>query len=227
MEEINIKIKDPSKPEYIIGIMHTNRQDLLEPLLKVLEGEPYLILDNSDNSDLDIVSLTPTQPLTFAQGMNYFRQKALDFNVDYLITMHEDVIFTEETFKKFKSQINEEIQKKNSNWGIILTNEDSVAAYNIKLLRKLKFDVRLPNYFCDTDFQYWTTQNHFSIGKSILPITHYRSQTILSDNRKLFINNFTYPLYEQYYIQKNGGKRGEEKYLIPFNNILFTAKNNE
>jgi len=204
--------------DFIVGIMHTNRLDLLSKVMPVINSDMVYLLDNSDNGEYFGSCIKPTVPLTYSQGMNWFRKQALKLHCKYMITMHEDIKINEYVWadiKKFASELT------GDKWGVVLTNEDCVAIYNTKLLEQQNWDTHLPDYFADTDFFYWAKQKGFDIIQSPIEVYHYRSQTIMSDERKLYFNKITYPLYEQYYVAKTGGKRDHETFDRPFDCLLF------
>lgn len=205
--------------------MHTNRKDLMLGVLHGLKGTGRIvIIDNSDDQELkDFVHentevIKPYVPMSFSQSMNVFIQLSLRRNLDALFVAHEDIKISDRQWREMYQIVD---GLKGRKWGMILTNEDSFCAYNPKVFAELKFDTRLPDYFADTDFQYWLKVKGWEIIQSPIGIYHYRSQTIESDPKKKLINSYTYPLYSLYYRAKTGGDKGQEKYRIPFDNDLM------
>ena len=219
-----------------VGIMHTNRLDLLETAIqsvKHIDGD-IVVLNNS--AECEIVPpirdeetwgqslryiaktvVNPVQPLTYSQSMNYFRQIAIHNNIPYYFVMHEDAEALDGVIKMLQEKARVLTMHKKK-WGIIFTNEDSLIAVNTDLVQEQKWDTALPAYFADTDFYYWAKQRGYELIESKLPVNHIKSTTINSDTVLRYKNNVTYNLYEQYYMMKAGGNKGNEKFQTPFNN---------
>jgi hypothetical protein len=222
-----------------IGLMHTNRLDLLcEAIqsIKNFKGD-IIVLNNSVERDvipsirndetwgqsLRYVKKTvinPTQPLNYSQSMNYFRGLCISNNLPYYFVMHEDAQALEGVLDRLVDKV--KIANMNRDrWGIMFTNEDSLVAINSELILEQKWDSVFPAYFADTDFYYWASKRGFDLIQTKLPVKHFNSATIKSDERLLFKNNITFDLYHEYYCRKCGGSKGVETYDIPFNSELF------
>lgn len=190
-------------------------------LPKALEGcknlwDKTIIIDNRDTSeelqlnlrefvDETIQILKPHVPLTTAQSMNLMLE--ISKNDSFFTWQHLDAICLEDSDIKLHN-IAQKLCDDNVNWGILFTNYDSFAAYNVKAL----IDVngwdwkRFPYYFLDNDIHYRLYIKNYALLETYLPVYHEISTTIKFDVERNIINKFTFESSEKMYEQKWGTK---------------------
>lgn len=185
------------------------------------------VVDFGDTRKERLEIITPEYPLTFSQTFNLARKIAINNGMDVLFTQHSDAKFinVEDSlnfinyvipFNKFSKA---ELKGK---WGQVLTNHDIVTAYNVEMLKDVgEMDTVFPQYFADCDYLRRMSLNGWEIVQSDFgdKVLHMGggSTTMKNDKHLKMTQNYTFPLYEQYYVSKWGGSLGKEKYLVPFN----------
>jgi len=238
IEKANMILAKP-----FIGIMHTNRMDMLMDAIQSVKSFDGHILVLNNSKDCEMIPtvrnhdtwgqglryikktvVNPIVPLTYSQSMNYFRGLCIRNENPYYFVMHEDALPQPGVLEKLQERaklctLNKE------RWGVMFTNEDSLMVINGELVKELMWDTTFSGYFADTDFYYWARQKGYELIETRLPVKHPTSSTINADPQLNFKNNVTYQLYLKYYVEKNGGKRDGETFTIPFNNQLFKFDN--
>jgi GT2 family glycosyltransferase len=155
-----------------------------------------------------------------AGSWNYFME---NFD-DYIIISNDDVVFWPDTIEKIMKDVNEHPE-------CIFIYPATESAHNnmfsMFLLRKEAwkklgpFDESFyPAYFEDNDYHrrmILADMNTVKLAES--GYTHVGSATLKSytTQRDFDQHNQNFTINQQYYIEKWGGKVGEETYTIPFN----------
>lgn len=219
--------------KWMYFITYINRYDLLiQTLDSIQNDEVYnrmLIIDSSFNNELtgrdDFVYqknvLTPHVKITCPQAMNLAISLAIRDEIDVLLMSHTDIKFlTPDSINLMLEHI-ETI--KNTRWGLVyVASTLHLMAFNVKAFKEIGWiDAFFVNYFSDNDFLYRFRLANYSVTVfDGIKTEHFGggSNTIHSDPELLEHNYQTFPLWERYYIQKWGGKPGNERYTVPFNN---------
>jgi len=207
--------------DYRAFIFHVNREDLLAKALRSAAeiGDYLTVVDNSrDGLSMAVARhYRPPVPLSFSQSMNFAMTSAKGHGSSFVLLMHSDA----EAHSGSCMQLVEYARRLNTEgrkWGVLFTNYDALAALNLALLDDVGlWDTNLPQYFSDNDYYRRIALAGYEKIETGIPVDHTPSTTINSDPELKFLNGVTFPLYEQYYTQKWGGKPGKEIFKIPFN----------
>ena len=203
---------------YFIGIPYVNRPDLLNIALNSFPQSAWsekriLVLDNSDEPEASQIRYVPAVPLTFSQSMNFFLRHAIREKCDVFLFMHNDASTDSATIEKLLKLAD----TKRGHWGVIFTHYDALAAFNMEAMREVgEWDTNLPQYFADNDYYRRVRLAGWETEDTGLPVEHKASSTINADAERAFLNGVTFPLYEEYYKRKWGGKPGQECFITPF-----------
>jgi hypothetical protein len=81
------------------------------------------------------------------------------------------------------------------------------------------WDTTLPSYFTDADYYCRMWRSPYEVIETGLPVTHHNAggSTYKSEPYRNRVNDYTFDLYEQFYITKWGGTFRYETYKTPFN----------
>jgi hypothetical protein len=203
-------------------------QNLLPKALKGCESiwDRTIIIDNRDTKEelkVDLKSIvpsfvkihTPEIPLTTAQTMNLMLK--LSDSLSFFTWQHLDGVCLEDSAIKLYDIVTD-LENNNKKWGVVFTNYDVYAAYNVKALKEINgWDwKRFPYYFLDNDIHHALKNHGYSLIKSKLPVEHKGSSTINFDEERKNINHVIFEASKKLYIQKWGGE--------PTNETIFTPK---
>ena len=215
----------------LLGIPYVNRPDLLALAVESVRAIwPYTqIIDNSPHGlpqkGWPVAVFRPSVPLTFSQTMNLLASLADETGSDVVLMMHNDAEAAAGTCERLLAAV-QEAERTGRHWGIMFTQYDTLVAMKRSMMRYVgPWDTNLPQYFADNDYYRRVRLAGFEILETGLPVTHHQgsSATIRSDSGRSYLNGVTFPLYEQYYISKWGGRPGEEGFEWPFAGKLATA----
>ncbi|MCI3926314.1 glycosyltransferase family 2 protein [Paenibacillus sp. TRM 82003] len=224
--------------KFIVSIGYVNRPDLLELALRSVEAfRPHIVVtDNSEGLDLrqhpEIARMAhifePPVPLTYTQKMNVMRRKAIEWNCDALLYMHNDAEPDAGTPERLLAKV-EELLAKREPWGVVYTQFDILAAFNVEALRRAgPWDTNFPQYFSDIDYYRRLDVAGYPAVWSELPVKHHNGgmSTMKSDAYRKAVNQETWPLYEAFYVEKwglpgwNGLPYQDGGWLLPFNGAV-------
>lgn len=194
-----------------------NRFDLAEKALNSvsdLETDPTgsVVLVRNDASGVFGTSL----PFNIIQ--NTYRNIAIVGQFDYYMFMHNDAELVDERGIKGFCDFVESLDI--NRWSVVFSNYDTLCAYNTKVMNIVGvWDTFLQQYFADNDMYHRMRLAGFPTVESNFKVLHNEgaSATIHADPERNFLNGITFPIYEQYYIKKWGGRPGQERYKSPFN----------
>ena len=213
---------------YLLGIPFVNQPGLLSRAVQsVAPCWPYtLIVDNADlplDGDWPVPVLRPHVPLSFSQTMNLLSRLAPERGCQVMLLMHNDAEADPGTAEALLAVAADALASARR-WGAIWTHYDTLAAFNLAMVTEVgPWDTTLPQYFADNDYYRRIALAGYEVIDTGLPVHHHASQTIKSEPHRLFLNSVTFPLYEQYYVAKWGGRPGSEQFTIPFNGALGTG----
>lgn len=165
-----------------------------------------VVLDNRDPSK------TPLEPypagtdhlmyvramdvhLSTAQIMNYM----LNYSRydSYFTWQHSDVYYEPDIFTKFTNYVR---TRQGTDWGIIYTTHDLLAAYNVSALQSIGGwdSLRFPWYFLDNDIAIRLQSAGYKLvqAPNFGEIHHEYSNTIRFDSERNAINAITFPASE-------------------------------
>lgn len=184
---------------FIHFIPYVNRMDLLKKAVASVTElwRNTIVIDNRNDLtqpdprqefDPIVDVMTPQVPLTTAQTMNLMLQMA--GNKDFFTWMHTDA----EAVDGAGGKLVELACNLQTKWGIVYTNYDAMAAYNVKALKEVGgWDwLRFPFYFLDNDIAEKVTRAGYTIEESKLPVIHHKSATIESDRERKWVNDMTF-----------------------------------
>lgn len=136
--------------------------------------------------------------LTTAQIMNYMLYDAITQGNSFFSWQHGDIEYDPKLgpeFIKYAFNINR------PDWGILYTDHDLVAAYNVEALKRVNGwdQYSFPYYFLDNDI---ACRLDYAGYKMLVkdfgyPITHYASTSINSDRYRLHVSGLLFPICEQ------------------------------
>jgi hypothetical protein len=213
----------------LLGIGYVNRADLLYQAVNSVDclWENTVVIDNSQDGHLRddgylnncVTVYTPPIPLTFTQTMNLLHRMAAEYNCDAVLYMHNDAEAEAGTPNGLVKMINQ-LQENGVRWGAVLTNWNTLAAYNMAAVREVgPWDTVFPHYLADHDYYRRLRLAGYAIIETGLPVYHHNGggSTLKADAHLNEMNNLTFYLYEQYYQAKWGGGAGGEQYGLLFN----------
>lgn len=214
--------------KYLVGIPYLCRPDLLhEAIASIQEYWDHLVLlDNSGCKELsaqgfdqEFLVLEPLVPLSFAQSQNAFIRVARERGCDAYMYMHSDAVAGEGTPGRLLHLV-QQLLEGQSKWGAVLTNHDTLAAYNMEAVDTVgQYDTVIQDNFSDNDYYRRMMLKGYDLIYSKLAVVHQNGghNSMEHDPVLRVIFARTYRLYGQYYIAKWGGEPGREQYTIPFN----------
>jgi len=200
----SIKINAPHFIPYV------NNYGLLEKAYASCRHyENVIIIDNREkhknepdpaNLGSGVQIVTPVVHLSTAQIMNFMLAIT---TTPYFTWQHCDVNYEPHIFSKFKDFVE---SRRGTDWGIIYTNYDLLAAFHCAPLRSIGgWDaLRFPWYFLDNDIALRLINAGFKIAEltNIGTINHQHSSTINSDSERSYVNSLLFPLSESFFNQK-------------------------
>ena len=115
-------------------------------------------------------------------------------------------------------QLLDRARREASDWGVMFTNYDVLAAFNLpKLMDRVGFwDETFEWYRSDCDFYYRVGLSGLAKVETGLPVRHRASSTINSDPRELARVNSHGEWQKVHYIHKWGGEQGRERFVVPY-----------
>lgn len=143
--------------------------------------------------------------LTTAQIMNYMLIESHKRGDKYFTWQHGDVEYSPELGRDFEDYI---YNLKRTDWGIIYTDHDLVAAYNVEALMSIYGwdQYSFPYYFLDNDI---ACRLDYAGYKMLVynfggPINHHASSSINQDGYRNHISGLLFPISEQLYKDRHG-----------------------
>ena len=132
--------------------------------------------------------------LTTAQIMNYMLIDSFKRGDKFFTWQHGDVEYSPDVFLDFRWYV---MNLVSTDWGIIYTHHDLLAAYNVEALMSINgWDaLSFPYYFLDNDI---AARLHKAGYKMVIyqtssEITHHSSATINSDRYRKYVNDLIFP----------------------------------
>jgi hypothetical protein len=225
--------------KFLIGIPYVTGPEFTEKALASLQGyhtnvvicdcseapapsapRPRLI---SDAWEVD----RPIVPYNFTQTMNYFQQLAIRREADFLLYMHNDAEAGRGTVEKLLFQAEERLSK-GQKWGVLFTNYDALAAFNVKMFAEVgPWDARIfpfP-YYADNDYYRRVNLAGYELVDTNLPCLHHGSHSLKISPRYRFLNDATFRVQRDLFVRKWGADPNEPEKLwnVPFNGELPEA----
>lgn len=143
--------------------------------------------------------------LTTAQIMNYMLIDSYKRGDSFFTWQHGDVEYEPGIGREFEKYVSNLVS---TDWGIIYTYHDLLAAYNVKNIMSINgWDQHsFPYYFLDNDIASRLDKANFklvvsSLGESII---HHSSATINSDPFRKHISNLIFPVSQRLYTERHG-----------------------
>jgi hypothetical protein len=214
---------------YLVGIPYINRADLLDNALKSISlyWPHTVVIDNSTQRELgdhptlsSLVSVyPPPASLTYVQSMNLFQKMAIARDCSVLMYMHTDAEAEQGTPQALLDTI-DTLQKEKRKWGVIYTNYDALAAYNMEAVREVgSWDTAFSSYFSDCDWYRRVKLAGYELIDSHLPVFHHGSSSIKSDPHLQAAVSSDFHKWNLYYQQKWGGPPGAEQFHTPWGRV--------
>jgi glycosyltransferase involved in cell wall biosynthesis len=221
--ELNCGITAIGESDFRVYMRVENRRDLLDkaiasipefwPLLSVVDNSPDGMCEGLPS---EITIMRGPVPLTFTQSHNWFYKDAKDKGAKFIIWMHTDAEAVNFGHLRLLDFVRTQCIGKRK-WGLVWTNYDSLCALNLDMIAEVGgYDTVFPKYFCDNDHTRRMRLAGWETIDSSIDTKHIGSQSILSDPRAKFLNDVTFPLYQQYYMKKWGGPVDHETFTSPF-----------
>lgn len=143
--------------------------------------------------------------LTTAQIMNYMLLDSYKRGDAFFTWQHGDVEYEPSIGRDFEKYV---AGLTGTDWGIIYTHHDLLAAYNVKNLLSINgWDQHsFPYYFLDNDIASRLDKAGFKLVISSLGegIIHHSSATINSDPFRKYISNLIFPISSKLYSERHG-----------------------
>jgi hypothetical protein len=146
--------------------------------------------------------------LTTAQIMNYMLIDSYKRGDKFFTWQHGDVEYSPDLGREFEIYV-QELHKVRDDWGIIYTNHDLVAAYNVEALMKVYGwdQYSFPYYFLDNDI---ACRLDYAGYKMVVKdfggdISHYASASINTDDYRQHINGLLFPICNQLLDERHKG----------------------
>ncbi|MCI3926316.1 glycosyltransferase family 2 protein [Paenibacillus sp. TRM 82003] len=203
----------------IFAFGYVNRLDLL---MKAIHSvKPFwpsaIVIDNSKGHDLRQAPYLhavyePPTPLTYSQSQNLLHRWGAEQKADVVIFMHNDAEAAPGTAERLL-QLLYELQASGRRWGAVLTQWDTLAAYNMQAIREVgPWDTILPQAFAEHDYFRRLQLAGYEVVEPGLEVSHHDggANTIKADPEMAFYYGKMFPLYERYYVAKWGGRPGAE-----------------
>ena len=166
-----------------------------------LEPDPSTVIQLSEGHS--IVKLPVS--LTTSQIMNYMLVDSYSKYKSFFTWQHGDVEYPPEVGVKFTEYVS---NLKGTDWGIIYTHHDLLAAYNVNNLLSIHgWDQHsFPYYYLDNDLASRLDKAGFKLIISGLgsDIIHHSSATINRDSFRKYVNSVFYPGSEHIYKERHG-----------------------
>jgi hypothetical protein len=170
--------------------LFTNQPDP-KSFIKLLDGHTIMRLEVS---------------LTTAQIMNFMTIETFKKKEKFFSWQHGDVEYNPKVGIEFCNYVN---SLKNTDWGIIYTHHDLLAAYNVDAIISIYGwdQVSFPYYFLDNDIASRLDKSDYKLviydlkGEEII---HFASSTINSDPYRRYISNLTFPISALLNLERHG-----------------------
>jgi len=144
--------------------------------------------------------------LTTAQIMNYMLLDSYKRGDKFFTWQHGDVEYSPELGRNFEKYV---YSLERADWGIIYTNHDLVAAYNVQALMQVYGwdQYSFPYYFLDNDI---ACRLDYAGYKMVVKdfggdISHYASTSINEDRYRGHINGLLFPICKQLLDERHNG----------------------
>lgn len=144
--------------------------------------------------------------LTTSQIMNYMLIESYKRGDKYFTWQHGDVEYNPGLARDFEAFVNRIAGR--TDWGIIYTDHDLLAAYNVEALMKVfGWDqYSFPYYFLDNDV---ACRLNYAGYKMVVmdfegTINHYASSSINQDSYRNHISGLLFPISEQLFKERHG-----------------------
>jgi len=210
-------------PTAPVFIPYVNRPDLLrravESVPRKLSYSPIIINNSGQRLPVEVDRydhMEPPVPLTFSQTQNWMLKIASQRAVPFYFFLHSDAIPGDDTLDLlFQKALALEASQR---WGAIFTAYDSLAAFNTEAMTAVGgWDTLFTWYASDCDMYRRLRLAGYPTVESNLPVFHQASQTLNSDPEVKRRVDVEFPLREQIYLKKWGGKPGFETFETPWN----------
>jgi hypothetical protein len=182
----------------------------IEDVYIIDNREPYKDMPSPEEVLGDCKVLVPAVHLSTAQVMNYMLHLSLLTGDSYFTWQHCDVSFHPDVITKFYEYLR---SVKSTDWGIIYTAYDLLAAYNTKAVDTIGGwdSLRFPWYFLDNDISIRLYKAGYKLVNAphFGDIQHHHSSTIRNDGERWYINSFLFPVSERMFHDKYSGQSVE------------------
>lgn len=151
---------------------------------------------------------------SFSRMQNTVMRMAAYHGVKHLLFMHSDASCDPIVVE----QLLERARQETSDWGVMFTNYDALAAFNLpKLMDRVGFwDETFEWYRSDCDFYYRVGLAGLAKVETSLSVHHRASSTINSDARELARVEGRSEWHKAHYLHKWGGEQGGERFTVPY-----------
>ncbi|MEI7028209.1 glycosyltransferase family 2 protein [Paenibacillus sp. y28] len=217
----------PQAFTYAAAVGYTGRPDLLQQALQSVQPlwNNTLVIDNS--KELSIASnpalaavpvYQPPVPFTYSQTMNLLHRIGADRGCEVIIFARNDALAHPGTTEKLLDMIGT-LQITGQKWGAVFTASRALAAYNMAAVREVgPWDIHFPHEFSDDDYHRRLQLAGYELVSTDLAAALLHEGQLEKSNPEPRINpDLMRTLYEQYYVQKWGGRPGEEQFKQLFN----------
>lgn len=209
--------------DFYVYMRAENRPDLVEKAVNSIpELWPLLtFVDNSPgglklSADFPVTPHRFPIPLRFTDTHNWFFKNAKERGAKFLIWMHMDAEAVDNGHLRLLDFVRNHCVGKRK-WGLVWTYYDTIAAVNLEMIEDVGgYDPVFEKYFADNDHTRRMRLRGWETIDTGIKTKHVGSQTIKSDPKLLFLNDVTFPIYQQYYRRKWAGEPENEKYDVPF-----------
>ena len=156
--------------------------------------------------------------LSFRQTQNAMREYAIENNYDYYCFMHNDGEVLDDTVERLL-QFADNLIKKNKKWSIIYTNYDVLCAYSTECVNNIgKWGDSLwpkqqqSGYYLDNDYYRRMKLSGYECHQlTNSNVLHNEKSNTIRDKKESLLWEKQSDLILKHYIDKWGGKPGEEK----------------
>jgi len=207
-----------------IFIPVVNNFHLLEKAINSVPNglfDEYFIINNSkskipiDTKQFKVINRFGR--LTFKQTQNAMREYAIINNYDYYCFMHNDGEVVDDTIQRLIEYANNLIIY-NEKWSVILTNYDVLCAYSTECVNNIgkwgdsKWPQQQSGYYLDNDYyrrMYLSEYKRHQLENT--NVLHNEASNTIKDTIEFQRWEKQRESVENHYINKWGGKPGEEK----------------
>jgi hypothetical protein len=169
--------------------------------------EPYKNNPSPEEVVGDCSVIVTSVHLSTAQIMNYMLQLAKICGDKHFTWQHCDVSFNPEVITNFYNYLG---SVESTDWGIIYTAYDLLAAFNVDSVDKVGGwdSLRFPWYFLDNDISIRLYKAGYKLVNAphFGEIHHHHSSTIRNDSERNHINSYLFPVSQQLFYEKYSGQ---------------------